>query len=121
MKHFYNDRSAKEKRRTLRKNQTDSERKLWSVLRGKQLDGVKFFRQYSAGPYILDFYCPSCRLAVELDGSQHGDDNQKIRDERREKYLKQNDIFVLRFWNDEVMDNFEGVAGKIVEEIEKHS
>ena len=121
MKHFYTDHSVKEKRRGLRENQTDAERKLWSVLRGKQLGGVKFFRQYSAGPYILDFYCPSCRLAVELDGSQHGDDNQKIRDERREKYLRQNDISVLRFWNDEVADNLNGVAEKMLEEIGKHS
>jgi very-short-patch-repair endonuclease len=121
MKHFYNDHSTEEKRRGLRKNQTDAERKLWGVLRGKQLGGVKFFRQYSAGPYILDFYCPVCRLAVELDGSQHGDDDQKIRDERREKYLKQNDIFVLRFWNDEITDNLDGVVDKIAEEIESRS
>ena len=63
--------SAKTRRRSLRKSSTDAERKLWSKLRNKQLAGLKFFRQYSVGPYILDFYCPTLRLDIEADGGQH--------------------------------------------------
>ena len=72
-KYLYNDPSTELDRRRLRKNATDAERKLWSILRSKRMAGLKFFRQYSVGSYILDFYCPERRLAIEVDGGQHAD------------------------------------------------
>ncbi|MBU2220239.1 endonuclease domain-containing protein, partial [Patescibacteria group bacterium] len=99
-------------RRELRKNFTDAERKLWSRLRNKQLFGFKFFRQYSVGPYIIDFYCPSIRLGVEADGSQHST-TRKIYDERRTRYLEQFNIVVLRFWDNDILKNTDGVLLEI--------
>lgn len=93
----------KSKRRDLRKNSTDAEKKIWSKLRAKQLNGFKFYRQYSAGTYILDFYCSACRLAVELDGSQHTEEKQKMYDEKRTKYLNEHNIRVVRFWDNDVL------------------
>ncbi len=66
-----NDPALKQRRRELRRNQTDAEKSFWANVRNKQFFGLKFFRQYSIGPYILDFYCPALKLAVELDGGQH--------------------------------------------------
>jgi len=73
MKYLQNDPALKQRRRELRRNQTDAEKALWAYLRNKQFYGMKFFRQYSIGPYILDFYCPNMKLAVELDGNSTTD------------------------------------------------
>ncbi len=96
-------------RRELRKNSTDAEKKLWSKLRVKQLNGFKFYRQFSAGPYILDFYCSSRRLAVELDGGQHAENRQMIYDKKRTDYLLKNKIHLVRFWDNDVLVNIDGV------------
>jgi very-short-patch-repair endonuclease len=114
MKHLYNQNNFKERRRFWRKSQTDAESKLWKILRNKQLKGLKFFRQYSVGKYILDFYCPKIRLAIEVDGGQHAENEY---DEKRTAYLKRCNIMVLRFWNNEVLNNIEGVYLKIVSTI----
>jgi len=119
--HLYNAAFIKIRRRDLRKNLTDAERKLWSVLRSKQMSGLKFFRQYSVGPYILDFYCPKYRLAIEVDGGQHAEDEQRRHDEKRTDYLKQQNIWVLRFWDNEVLTNLDGVVEKITKKINNHS
>ena len=113
MNYQYNNLELKHFRRKLRNNQTDCEALLWSVLRNKQCNGYKFFRQYSVGKYILDFFCPKLRLAIELDGSQHQD--QKVYDQERTKYLKSQNIKVLRFWDNEVLENLEGVYQRILE------
>jgi very-short-patch-repair endonuclease len=96
--------------RSLRKNQTDTERFLWSKLRRKQL-GVKFHRQYPIGPYIIDFYSPEKRLAIELDGSQHIENIDY--DQKRTKYLEEHGIIVLRFWDNEVFKETSGVLERI--------
>lgn len=103
------DPSLKERRRELRRNQTDAERFLWNMLRNKQLCGAKFFRQYSFGPYIMDFYCPAVKLAIELDGGQHGQPGNMAYDQARTEYLNADGIEVIRFWNSDVMDNMDGV------------
>ena len=95
----------------LRKNQTPQEVLLWARVRKNQL-GFKFKRQHSVGPYILDFYSPEKRLAVELDGSQHLDNKEY--DEERNSYLLGHEIKTLRFWNNEVNKNIEGVLQKII-------
>ena len=120
-KYLYNDPSTKLDRRRLRKNTTDAERKLWNILRSRRMAGLKFFWQYGAGPYILDFYCPERRLAVEVDGGQHADVYGQQHDDRRDRYLKELNIQVIRFWNNDVLQNIEGVGQKIKEEVEKNS
>ncbi len=78
---------------------------------------MKFFRQYSVGPYVLDFHCPMSKLAIELDGGQHADDERRAYDEHRSEYLKAHGIEVMRFWNNEVMRNIDGVLIRIAERI----
>jgi very-short-patch-repair endonuclease len=107
----------KERRRELRRSQTEAEKVLWEKLRGNSFYNLKFFRQYSVGPYILDFFCPSQRLALEIDGGQHADSDAQAYDEARSAYLKTRDISVLRFWNNEVLQNMEGVLSRIAEGI----
>lgn len=111
----YNDKYLKDRRRLLRKNQTDAESKLWSRLRRKQFQSEKFFRQYSVGPYILDFYCPKRRIAIELDGGQHMEPTQKQDDAERTRFLRSQGIQVIRFWNNDVLKNTEGVLAIIGE------
>ena len=83
--------------------------------------GLKFFRQYSVGPYILDFCCPERRLAIEVDGGQHGDVFGQRHDAYRDSYLRELNIRVIRFWNNDVLQNIEGVGQRIEEEAEKDS
>ena len=110
---LYNSITIKPRRRSLLKSQTDAERKMWGILRNKQMGGFKFYRQYSVGHYILDFFCPARQLAIELDGGHHAEGVHAQHDEARTKYLIQHDIQVLRFWNNEVVNNMEGVWEKI--------
>lgn len=79
----YNDPHFKDRRRLLRKEQTEVEKKLWLHIRNRQIHGCKFFRQYGVGSYILDFYCPEVRLAIELDGGQHNEESNKEYDKLR--------------------------------------
>lgn len=109
--HTYNDKSLKQKRRHLRNNMTEQEIILWSYLRKRQLLGLKFIRQYSVDGFILDFYCPRVRLAIEVDGSHHA--KQKEYDNERTKYLKSINIEVLRFWNSEISSDISKVLDRI--------
>jgi len=117
----YNDPATKLNRRSLRKNATDAERKLWSILRSRQMAGFRFCRQYSVGPYILDFYCPERRLAIEVDGGQHAYVRGQQNDAARGSYLRELGIRVIRFWNNDVLQNIEGVGERIREEAEERS
>src|SRR3990172_12092957 len=110
---IYNKTGIKERRRELRKNQTDVERLLWKQIRNKNFFGLKFFRQYSVGAYIVDFYCPKLKLAIELDGGQHAEEGIKEYDKIRTDYLKLMGIKVMRFWNNDVIHNIEGVLEEI--------
>lgn len=104
---MYNNKNLKNFRRNLRKNSTDAERKLWQYLRRRQIGNFKFTRQYSVGSYILDFYCPETRLAIEIDGGQHFENKDK--DEIRTEFLVKQNIKVIRFWNNEIFNNIDGV------------
>lgn len=117
--YLYNNVQLKQRRRALRKNQTDSEKSLWFYLRRRSLEGLKFFRQYAVGHYILDFFCPEARLGIEIDGGQHAEDKNISRDNERTKFLEQEDIRVLRFWNNEVLKQKEAVVEKIREVVIK--
>ena len=89
--------------RQLRQSQTDAEQLLWHLLRHKRLAGVKFRRQCPRGAYVLDFYCPRKKLAVELDGGQHASAQAREYDERRTDFLSRQGIRVLRFWDSDVL------------------
>ena len=106
---IYNHSALKSRRRQLRSEQTNAERLLWSKLRNRQLLEIKFFRQYSVGPFILDFYAPTLRLGIELDGGQHAQPVHNEYDRRRTAYLDQQHITVIRFWNNDVLTNLTGV------------
>lgn len=109
---FLNNRKAlKVKRKSLRHSVTPQEVVLWSRLRMNQL-GSKFRRQHSIGRYIIDFYCPEKKLVIEIDGSQHLDKEKY--DKERTDYLYKLGITVLRFWDNEVNTNIEGVIMKIM-------
>ena len=95
---------------------TDAERRLWSELRGARLGGYKFKRQWSLGPYVVDFCCWEAKLIVEVDGGQH---NQEV-DASRTTWLEADGYRVLRFWNNEVLENPEGVLQRIVVALPAH-
>ena len=99
--------------RTLRWRQTDVEAKLWARLRDRRLDGLKFRRQVPRGQYVVDFLCDHAMLIVELDGSQHGEPENGVRDAARTKYLEALGYSVLRFWNQEINSNLDGVLATI--------
>lgn len=96
--------------RQLRRNATDAENRLWYVLRNRGLGGQKFVRQFPVGPYIADFACREAALIVELDGGQHADN---AKDLSRTTYLNAEGYGVLRFWNNEVLQNRDGVLWAI--------
>ncbi|BBC26251.1 DNA methyltransferase [Pseudanabaena sp. ABRG5-3] len=108
--------SKKEFRRELRNNATPAEVALWKALQGKQLDGFKFRRQHSIGNYILDFFCPSANLAIELDGGQHFTQEGREYDAVRDEFLWSVGITVLRYANNLIFENLEGV----LEDVREH-
>ncbi|HPP29979.1 MAG TPA: endonuclease domain-containing protein [bacterium] len=101
----------------LRKNQTEAERKLWYLLRNKQMIGVKFRRQFPIGNYILDFYAPRYKLAIEADGEQHYEEEGRLRDEKRAEELGKFGIRIIRFSDFDILTNIEGVWEVIQREI----
>ncbi|MCY4394493.1 MAG: endonuclease domain-containing protein [Rhodospirillaceae bacterium] len=106
---------AKKLARRLRKQPTDAENRLWYFLHKKQLDGLRFKRQEPIGNYVADFVCPTLKLIVEVDGGQHGIEVEK--DEARTAWLESQGYTVIRFWNNEVMENIEGVLATVREEV----
>lgn len=109
--------SKKEFRRELRNNATPAEVTLWKALQGKQLDGFKFRRQHSIGHYILDFFCPSANLAIELDGGQHFTQEGREYDAVRDEFLWSVGITVLRYANNLIFENLEGVLEDVRENL----
>ena len=99
--------SKSNRAKTLRREGTDAERILWKRLRGRHLANHKFRRQHPIGPYIVDFVCLEQRLVVEIDGSQHA--VEQGRDAKRTAWLEAEGYRVLRFWNNEVLENLSGV------------
>jgi very-short-patch-repair endonuclease len=105
--------NLKEPARTLRKEMTDAERKLWSFLRGKQILGIQFYRQKPIGPYIVDFYAPAAKLVVEADGSQHNEPEHVRADEVRDAFLAEQGLQVLRFDNYAILNQTDTVLEKV--------
>ena len=99
--------------RTLRCTMTDAEQLLWSCLRRKQLGGYRFRRQHPIDRFVLDFYCSKTKLAVELDGGQHNTPDAHLQDQERTTFLGKQGIKVIRFWNNDVFSNTDGVLESI--------
>ena len=106
-----------ERSRQLRKNLTDAEQFVWTKLRSRRLGGYKFRRQMPIGPYIVDFVCLEARLILELDGGQHTE--QKDYDTARTQWFQSQGFEVLRFWNHEVLEDWESVEEVIYGRLEQ--
>jgi very-short-patch-repair endonuclease len=101
--------------RKLRKDMPEAEQRLWYFIRRSELGGFRFRRQHTIGPYIVDFACLEAKLVIELDGDQHALGDAPKRDEKRDAYLTAEGFEVLRFWNNEVYENIDGVLEAILD------
>jgi len=110
---IFNPKRTKAKRKHLRNNMTGAEKKLWYALRNRQLDNKKFRRQHGIGNYIVDFYCPELNLAIEVDGESHYSKSGIEHDNKRDHYLNSLNINVIRFTNQQIYDNLDGVLKTI--------
>lgn len=117
MTKHYNKSSEKRLRRKLRQRQTFVEGIAWRYLRNRQMLGCKFRRQYSVDKYVIDFYCPELKFAIELDGSVHNEPEQKEYDKKRQDYLENYGIHFLRITNEELEWNPNKAFGRIVYEV----
>jgi very-short-patch-repair endonuclease len=104
--------------RRLRRDQTNAERMLWFRLRDRRLNGWKFRRQFPVDRYVVDFFCADAHLIVELDGGQHA--ARTDADAQRTKVLEAMGYMVLRYWNNDVMQNIDGVLEDIYAALERH-
>jgi len=105
--------------RRLRSNTTDAEARIWRALRRNQIKNAGFRRQHPMGPFILDFYCPSLRLGIEIDGGQHSFDENRLSDERRSQWFSERGILIVRFWNNDVLANTVGVLSAIARVVDE--
>ena len=101
--------------RELRRKQSEAERKLWAKLRNEQVEGVKFRRQEPIGNYIVDFVSFNKGLIIEIDGGQHNDERAIEADTQRTRWLEDKGFHVIRFWNNDVLRNTDGVLTMILE------
>ena|ERR1051325_2852990 len=121
MTQHYNKTSQKELRRFLRNHLSKSEAVMWKHLSGKQMLGYKFRRQYGVDQYVVDFYCPELKLAIEIDGESHFRNGAEVYDQERQKHIEAFRIRFLRFTNEDVLRNFRGVLlsiEKMIHELE---
>ncbi len=119
MTKIYNRTSEKEKRRLLRNNLTRAEVILWSRLQRIQVLGHKFRRQFSVGSYVIDFYCPEMKLAIEIEGTSRFEDAVEKYDHHRQESIENLGISFLRFTNSDIYQNLDGVLQAIRDEIQK--
>ena len=123
MTKHYNKKTELEKRKLLRKGQTYTEKIVWMQLRNRQILAYKFRRQYSVDHFVIDFYCPELKLAVELDGNVHEIPEQRDYDRARQKYLEKFGIKFIRITNEEFLGNpnkaFSKIEKRIISIIEK--
>jgi very-short-patch-repair endonuclease len=110
----------KYRKKDLRHNQTFAEKLLWQELRRKKLK-VRFHRQYGVGPYILDFYCPQYKIAIELDGGQHKSEESIKYDKYRSDFMSALGIKTFRFWNSEVTNDLNKIITILNNELNKNS
>src|ERR1700678_4045049 len=113
MNEFYSRESETDKRRQLRGTMPDAEVILWSRLKGRQLLGCKFRRQHSVGAFVMDFYSPEIRLAIELDGDSHYQEGAKEYDQERTQFIERFGIRIVRVLNSDVHENLDGILEMI--------
>jgi len=116
---IHNNLNSNKNRSALRRNRTPADALLWKNLRKSQLDGIKFRRQHGIGPYTVDFYCPKYRVAVELDGAVHMNEIHQEADQKRDEFLKQFKVRVIRFENRLVYESLEIVLDAIRAELKR--
>jgi very-short-patch-repair endonuclease len=114
---LFNKGSERNKRRSLRSNMPKAEALVWARLRDRQVEGLKFRRQYSVGAFVLDFYCPELKLAVEIDGLSHRRDGAPEYDADRQLFLEGTGISVVRVTNERVYQNLDAAIRVIVDAI----
>ncbi len=117
MKIYYDSR-LKQLARNLRNNSTLSEVLFWNEVKGKRINGFQFLRQMPIGNFIIDFYCPKLRLAIEIDGDSHGFDEAIQRDKFKEKYLSKLGIHLIRYDDNELKSNIQGTIDHLIDWIE---
>jgi very-short-patch-repair endonuclease len=110
---LYNKPRLKRLRQMLRARETEAEKVLWTRLRARKLFGLKFYRQYSIGSYVADFYCPEKRLVIELDGGVHNNRVNRINDQVRTEALESVEIRVIRFRNSQVIEEPDTVIARL--------
>jgi very-short-patch-repair endonuclease len=115
MKDQKTTKASYETAKALRHNQTEAESLLWRHLQAKQLQSVKFRRQQPIGPYIADFVSFQLKLIIEIDGGQHNYQSQELKDTERTEELKRRGYRVIRFWNNDVIQNLESVLESIID------
>jgi very-short-patch-repair endonuclease len=115
MARLHNKRELKPLRKNLRNNSTSAEAVLWKMLKNKQVGGFKFRRQHSIGKYIVDFYCPTLQLAIELDGEPHASLINIASDTARDEWLKEQGITVFRYENRWLFEYSEVIIEDILE------
>ena len=121
MTEIFNKKEFVKKRQYLRKRMTKAEIFLWSKLKGKQLNDLKFRRQYGINNYVVDFYCPEQKLAIEIDGDVHGYNSRMIHDKQRQRGIEALGIKVLRYTNNDVIKNIKGVLHNIITTIQPYN
>ena len=109
--------NLKERSRELRRHMTEAEKKIWERIKSKHLKGYGFVRQKPIGNYIVDFYCRTARLVIEIDGAEHYSEEGKENDKERDAVLRGLDLNILRFSNSEVMSNIDTVIKRIFKEL----
>jgi very-short-patch-repair endonuclease len=117
MARVYNRISEKKTRQRLRREMPSAEEVLWAKLRRRQLLGYKFRRQYSVGTHVVDFYCPTARLAIEVDGDSHFQKGSAARDRARQTVIESFGIRFLRFRNVEVFEQLDAVLGAVAKDL----
>ena len=113
--------SNKKYARELRKNQTPAEKLIWQHLRNRNLNNHKYRRQHSIGNYIVDFCCLQKKLIIELDGGHHNETEHQLKDDIRTEYLKSEGFEVLRFWNNQIINETDEVLNFILDRLEPPS
>jgi very-short-patch-repair endonuclease len=121
MTEHYNISKIKKRRQVLRRNLSKAEAILWNHLSRRQMHGYKFRRQYSIDQYVLDFYCPELKLAIEVDGDSHFVPAAEDYDKQRQDHIENYGISVIRFTNADICENIDGACQTIYNEIEKRS
>ena len=109
----FNLKDSKERRKYLRNNMPNAEKILWYQLKGRQLNGFKFRRQFGVGKYIVDFYCPEVKLVIEIDGDSHFEPDAIVYDKKRELFIENQGIKVIRFTNNDIYETLDEVIKSI--------